>query len=175
MKNNFFFFILLLTHFANCQIVDSTKKESIQQLNKLGSTRISKNLRVGFGINNYFQSEIGVSKTKFTTSCTGFFAKTYYSSLEYIPKTKNYNAALGLKIGLEYNLSILAIGLETKYQTDFDNKDFVITPKIGLGIGIINVFYGYNISAINKLPNTDKHIFSIVANIPINSLKNNFN
>ncbi len=104
---------------------------------------------------------------KFTTSCTGFFSKTYYSSLEFLPKTENYKPVYALKIGINYNLSILAVGLETKYQTNFNEKDFIIAPKIGLGFGLINAFYGYNISLNERLTNTNKHFFSLVANIPI--------
>ena len=169
IKNFILIIVFLIFQFSFGQVQDTTKIEPVFMRNRFGSTTISNNLRLGIGFHNYFQSEIGYSRMQFTTSCTGFFGKTYYSSLEYLPKTENYKPVYGLKIGIDYNLSILAVGLETKYQTNFDEKDFVIAPKIGLGLGLINAFYGYNISLNDRLPNTNKHFFSIVANIPITS------
>lgn len=163
------FLIVSITNNSFGQIQDTTKVEPVYLRNRYGGTEIYHNVRLSIGIHNYFQSEIGYSRMKFTTSCTGFFGKTYYSSLEFMSKTENYKAVYGLKVGIDYNLSILAIGLETKYQTNFDQKDFLISPKIGLGFGLINVFYGYNISLNDRLPNTNKHFFSLVANIPITS------
>lgn len=167
MKKIIYIIILINAYFVNSQIADSLKSAPIPNLNRLSSTTISNNLRIGIGFHNYFQSEIGYSRMEFTTSCTGFFGKTFYSSLDYLPKSENYKALYGIKIGLDYNLSILAVGLETKYHTNFDAKDFVIAPKIGLGFGLTNAFYGYNISLNDRLANTNKHFFSLVANIPI--------
>ena len=167
MKNSIHIIIFFISQFASCQIVDSLKIAPVFNQNRFGSTTISHNVRVGVGLHNYLQSEIGYSRMKFTTNCTGFFSKTYYSSLEFLPKTENYKPVYALKIGINYNLSILAVGLETKYQTNFNEKDFIIAPKIGLGFGLINAFYGYNISLNERLTNTNKHFFSLVANIPI--------
>lgn len=170
MKNLFFIVFFIINQFLFGQVQDSTKNILNFRKNRLGSTEIYHNLRLGIGVQKYFHTEIGYSRMKMVNSCTGFFSKTYYSSIEYVPKTENYKSVLGLKIGLEYNLSILAVGLETKYLTDFDNKNFVIAPKIGLGFGIINAFYGYNIG-INKnpFPSLNNHQFSLVFNVPITS------
>jgi hypothetical protein len=162
------FLIIINNSFA--QVKDSIKIIPDFRINRLQQTKICKNLRVGLGIQKSFVSEIGYSRMKHISSCTGFFSKTYYSSIEYVPKTSNYKDVFGLKIGLEYNLSIIAVGLETKYQTDFNNKDVVITPKIGLGFSCFNLFYGYNISTNkNPFPSVGNHQFSLVFNIPITS------
>ena len=57
-------------------------------------------------------------------------------------------------------------GIELKYQTDNDSDDFVITPKFGVGLGAINLFYCYNIST-NKYPfsSIGKHQISLVFNL----------
>ncbi len=162
-----FFFIL---YFSFAQAKDSIKVEPVYKMISLQQTKICQNLRFGLGIQKTFLSEIGYSRMKHISSCTGFFSKTYYSSIEYVPKTSNYKDIWGLKIGLEYNLSILAVALETKYQTDFDNKDFVVIPKIGFGFAYINLFYGYTISTNkNPFPSIGKHQFSLVFNITIKS------
>ncbi len=164
------FLLMLISGASFAQVNDSTNIVPNFRVNSLFSTKIHKNIRVGLGIQRNFQSEIGYSRMQFTNGCTGFFAKTYYSSIEYVPKTENYNNVLGLKIGLEYNLSILAVGLETKYLTDFNNENFVIAPKIGLGFGIINAFYSYNIRFNkNPFPSLNNHQFSLVFNVPITS------
>lgn len=169
---NLIFIIILVCNFGFGQVKETEKKiDTIFVRRGLSSTTIYKNIRVGLGVQRNFVSEIGYSRMIFTTSCTGFFAKIFYASIEYVPKTQNYSSITGLKIGLEYNLSILAVGLETKYLTDFDNKNFVIVPKIGLGFGIINAFYGYNIS-VNKNPfqSLNNHQISLIFNIPLKKL-----
>jgi hypothetical protein len=170
MKRILFIVFLVIIQFSFGQVKDSTKIVPDFRINRLHQTKISNNIRVGLGIQKSFVTEIGYSRMKMITSCTGFFSKSYYSSIEYVPKTPNYKDVFGIKIGLEYNLSIITVGLETKYQTDFNNKDVVITPKIGLGFGYINLFYGYNISTNkNPFPSFSNHQFSLVFNIPITS------
>jgi hypothetical protein len=170
MKNLTVIFLLIFTQFSIAQVQDSTKIKSPLLNNRLVTTKICRNLRLGIGVQKSFQSEIGYSRMKHIMSCTGFFSKTYYTSIEYVPKTKNYDDIFGLKIGLEYNLSILAVGLETKYQTDFDKKDFVVTPKIGFGFGYVNLHYGFNISTNNNpFPNIGNHQFNLSVNLPISS------
>lgn len=167
MKHIILVFILVINFTTFCQVKkDSDTNLSKFQSRKLSTTRMSNNLRVGIGVQRNFQSEIGYSRIRFTSGCTGFFAKTYYSAIEYVPKTQNYEDVLALKIGLEYNLSILALGLETKYITDFDNKNFAIVPKIGFGFGLVNAFYGYNFFTNNNpFPSLGHHQFTLVFNI----------
>lgn len=170
MTKYIFISIFLISYIVTSQTTDSLKTKPVFKAMRLQQTKICQNMRVGLGTQKSLMAEIGYSRMKHIASCTGFFSKTYYSTLEYVPKTPNYDAVFGLKIGLEYNLSIIAVGLETKYQTDFNNKDFVITPKIGVGLSYINLFYGYNISTDkNPFPSVGNHQFSLVFNISFTS------
>jgi hypothetical protein len=131
--------------------------------------------RLGFGTQRNFYSEIGFSRHLTINSCTGFFSKGYYTSIEWLLKSKNYNDVYALKVGYELSTMLGAIGLETKYQTNFNTHDFVITPKIGYGLGSeIFLFYGFNISTWgNPFPNAGKHQFSIVFHLNKRFMNNN--
>jgi hypothetical protein len=135
------------------------------------SESVSNSLRFGFGIQKSFQTEIGFARMNNIVGCTGFFSKAYYTSFEYSPEIKNNNDVFGFKAGCEANLSILAVALEAKYVTDFDvAKDFVIVPKIGFGIGYVNLMYGYAVST-NHHPflSIGKHQISLIANLPLHT------
>ena len=170
MIKNLTFIFISICSLSFGQIKQTASISDSIFIRKLSSTKISHNVRAGIGVQGNFQTEIGYSRMKFTNGCTGFFAKTYYLSIEYVPKTENHKNVIDLKIGIDYNLSILAIGLETKYLTDFENKNYALVPKIGFGFGIINAFYGYNI-LVNKnlFPSLSKHQFSLILNIPVTS------
>lgn len=124
-------------------------------------------LRLAVGLQKSFYSEIGVSRLKYIYNDLGFASSAYYTAFEWTPtilpdKPRN---VYGLKAGYEINARI-ALGIEGKYQTDMKENDFVLTPKVGLGIIVINIFYGYNISFANSP--FDKIIhnqFSIVFNL----------
>lgn len=125
--------------------------------------RISK--RIGIGVQNHFYTEVGVALHKCWFTEMGPFANDMYTSLEWTPAKNNI---YGLKIGYEANVLLLNIGMEVKYQTNFNHSnDFVITPKLGLGIlNDVNLFYGYNIST-HKSPFTEigHHQFSFILNL----------
>lgn len=168
MKGIFIFVFVLRCSISFSQVQDSTKVIDASMRSRLNSTKICHSLRVGVGFQKSFVTEIGYSRMEYSTGCTGFGSKTYYTTLEFIPKTKNYNPIFALKVGLEYNLSILAVGLETKYRTDFNNKDFILIPKIGFGLSYINAFYGYNLSTTkNIFSSTNNHQFSIIFSFPL--------
>lgn len=120
-------------------------------------------VRVGTGIQKNAYAELGASLHSCTYGCTGFFANDGYSAIEWTPVNNIY----GLKIGYEANIPLLNVGIETKYQTNFTKNDFVITPKIGLGIfGDVNLFYGYHISTNGSpFPEIGHHQFSLILNL----------
>ncbi|WP_405246023.1 hypothetical protein [Cellulophaga sp. Asnod2-G02] len=101
--------------------------------------------RVGAGIQQSFYTEICLTLHRCNYGHTGFFSNDIYSALEWTPSLGK--DIYGLKIGYEINAYLLNLGLEAKYLSDFEEQDFVITPKIGLGLyGDVNIFYGYSIS-----------------------------
>jgi len=135
-----------------------------------------KNILVLFIIFSYQSFKIMIKKSlPIVIMCIGlnaFTQETPKDSLAFMPNNslsiiKNRDI-YGVKIGYEINAYLLNLGLETKYQTDFKEKDVVLTPKIGLGLyGDLNIFYGYNIS-INNSPFREtigQHQLSIIFNI----------
>jgi hypothetical protein len=168
MKKSIIVITVLFLQFSFGQIKDSTKVIEPFRLNRYTQIKTSNCLRVGIGAQKSFQTEIGFSRMTFITGCTGFFSKSYYSSVEYTPKTGIYNPIFGLKVGFEANLSIIAVAIETKYQTNFEDKNFVITPKIGIGVGYINLMYGYGVSVNkNPFPNIGNHQLHLIFNLPL--------
>lgn len=145
-----------------------TPKDSLAFMpnNSLSIIKKQVSIRAGGGLQNSFYAELGLALHECNYGCTGFFSNAFYGSLEWIP-SRNRDI-YGVKIGYEINAYLLNLGLETKYQTDFKEKDVVLTPKIGLGLyGDLNIFYGYNIS-INNSPFREtigQHQLSIIFNI----------
>lgn len=92
----------------------------------------------------------------------GFGNGILYSSFEWTPVKNVYGIKVGGELGS--NLSMLCVELKHQF-TDAEN-DFVISPKIGLGIGFANLYYGYNFST-SKYPfeGIGKHQFSIIFNV----------
>jgi hypothetical protein len=138
-------------------------------------TAYTTSLGFGLGTQKAFFSELGLSRHMYFYTDLGYASKAYYTSLEWVPRfsTASLNV-YGIKAGYEINLRVLALGVEAKYQTDFDSNDLVITPKIGLGVmGIVNLFYGYDIST-NKSPfaGVRHQQFSLVGNFNKQFFKN---
>ncbi|MCX6182698.1 MAG: hypothetical protein NT150_12310 [Bacteroidetes bacterium] len=119
--------------------------------------------RFGVGLQKEFYTEFGVSFLKFYYNNKISSSLNYYGAIEWSQPKNIY----GYKVGCEINANSLALGLEAKYQMDKTNFDFVLTPKIGFGVlGIINVFYGYNISMLGQpFSEIGHHQFSIVFNL----------
>ncbi|SEK74665.1 hypothetical protein SAMN04487910_1010 [Aquimarina amphilecti] len=181
MKRKGFFLIVITLFFISFISGQDKSRINSKSLDTIGNIEYRGNPysstykrfspRVGAGIQNSFYSEIGLSRHTCTYSDVGFFSNNYYVAIEWSPiKAKD---VYGVKIGYEINMiPLLSLGVEAKYQTNFDMNDFVITPKVGLGIfGDLNVFYGYNISTNgNPFPDIGKHQFSIVLNLHKNFL-----
>ncbi len=131
--------------------------------------------RFGLGFQNGFSSELGIAFQKRNFSCTGFYARTYYTSVEMIPafeKTERAKNLYALKTGIEINPMGLAFAVEAKYQTNFSENNVLITPKIGIGIfGDLLLFYGYNLSLQKEqFTSSSKHQFSLILNVNRNFL-----
>lgn len=169
MKKIIFTFLMLTNLLAFSQDSLSNKPGYKKWTNYKTSFRFS------LGVQKSFFSEVGLSRHKYLYNDLGYASKSYYTSVEWVPKfSKTNDHVYGIKIGYELNARMLAMGLEAKYQTDFKANDIVLTPKIGFGIvGAVNLFYGYNIST-NKSPfaNIRHHQFSIVCNLNNQFLKN---
>jgi hypothetical protein len=166
MKYYFYLLSIFTVYIAKAQ----NSNDSIRIMNRNPQwTKYNPSLRLGFGLQRSIYTEAGISFHKYIVGCTGYASKTAYMALEWMPtiRPENENNIYALKTGYEVNGSIIALGIEAKYQSDLKKNDIVLTPKVGLGIyGMINIFYGYNIS-FNRSPFTrvGHHQFSIVANL----------
>lgn len=160
-----------------CSISFSFAQEDslrIYALNRYTSSWDYVSFRIGAGLQKNFYSEVGLSFQNVTIGCTGFFSRSYYTSLEVVPnfnqnesQSKNVYA---IKTGIELNAMLLVLAIEAKYQTDFSKNAFVITPKVGLGaFGDVLLFYGYNFSTRHNhektFPFISNHQFSLIVNI----------
>jgi hypothetical protein len=118
--------------------------------------------RVGAGIQNTAYVELGLARHRFCFNDLGVASSAYYAAIEWTPIKNIY----GIKGGYEMNARTAALGLEVKYQTSLLIHDIVLTPRIGLGgAGIVNVFYGFNISFFKlPFPAIGRHQFSVVFN-----------
>lgn len=129
-------------------------------------------LKLGIGSQRNFFSEIGyqykINQTVRNGCIYSYAPSAMYTTIEWTTKTKNFDAVYGLKIGYEKALNyVLSYAIEAKYQTNFNNNDFVITPKIGLfATNHFSLFYGYNISTnSNPFGNVGRHQFSLIFNL----------
>ena len=122
--------------------------------------------RVGIGIQKSFFAEAGFSLQKYLYDAReGFMVFTIYSSFEWVPASSNQKAIYGVKAGYEIINNGGGGGIEIKYLSNAENYDVMITPRLGFGIGFVNLFYGYNFST-NKYPfsRIRKNQFSMVIN-----------
>lgn len=122
--------------------------------------------RAGIGIQKSFFTEIGFSLQKYIYEARhGFMVLNIYSAFEWVPASDEEKAVYGVKAGYEIVNNGGAGAIEIKYLSNGDNEDVMITPKFGFGIGLANLFYGYNFST-NKYPfaRIRKHQFSLMIN-----------
>ncbi len=162
MKQLFFLFSLLAAiTLVNGQEPDSSKRRAPASWKKMELAP-----RVAFGIQSAFYLEAGaVLQRYFYDPRHGFSANAVYTSVEWTPAKGNEKAIIGVRAGAETVYNGGTMGMEVKYITNRDEQDFVITPKLGFGIGLATLFYGYNFST-NKYPfsRIGKHQFSLAIN-----------
>lgn len=163
-----FLFFHIILFFSFSVFGQEIQKDSIESLyyNRHITSEKQISIRVGGGIQRKLFTELGVALHKCTYGDTGFFSNDLYTAVEWFPN--KHIDLYGFKIGYEANANGLNVALEIKYQTDFQQKDIVILPKIGLGIfGDVNVFYGYSISTNNEPYSKiiGRHQVAIVCNI----------
>jgi hypothetical protein len=166
MKYFFYLTFVLIVLATNAQ----NGKDSVVFLSRNPTwTKYNPSIRLGLGLQRSIYTEVGFSLHKYIVGCTGYASKVGYLALEWVPtiRPERERSIYGLKLGYEMNASLIGFGLEAKYQSDFIQNDFILTPKIGFGIyGLMNVFYGYNIS-FNRSPfsRLGHHQFSLVFNL----------
>jgi len=123
-------------------------------------------IRLGAGIQKNFYTELGLVFQKyFYEGSYGYIASAFYTTFQWTPPTKGNEKVYGVKLGAEMINNGAGGGIELTYLFNDTHTDWVITPKLGFGLGVVNLFYGYNIST-NKypFPNVRKNQFSLIIN-----------
>jgi hypothetical protein len=121
-------------------------------------------LHTGAGFQKAFFAEIGPSYVYHEFDAESLMAGSIigYGAFEWSPTEKIY----GGKIGCDLVTMIIDYGIEFKYLTDNKTSDYIFTPKAGLGLGFVNIVYGYSFS-VNKypFPNIGKHQVALTFNL----------
>ena len=152
---------------ASSQTADSTRF-SFKEFKVAPRVGISyqKNLFTEFGI-SFNEYSVGFSKTgKYSNFGMGLFGG--YISSEILIRTDK--TIIGPKIGFEFAgigaTAGGAYGIEFTYFSDFDKSSFAVTPKAGIPLGILEIYYGYSFFSNKDLKNyIGNHRFGISMNI----------
>ena len=175
MKNLFLVFSILFFSNLLAQTDSLVIQDSISRIRIYTSTEKSLDLRLGYGKYDAHFIEIGIAKTTVTWGCMGNTGSSIYGSLEFIPSqwTHHEENIYAIKTGAEVNILFFSLGAEAKYQTDFHQNDFVLSPKVGIGFANrFMVYYAYQASLHNQ-PFDDAlspHQFQVVCNITLKKI-----
>jgi len=150
------FIILFLPSISFAQTNQDSIKSKTYHWNALA-------LHAGIGIQQSLCYEFGPAFVRnWFDGKQGFGSTIFYSTFEWTPLDKLY----GIKVGGELGSNILMSCIDLKYQFNKTINDFVITPKLGFGLGVVNLYYGYNLSTSDyPFPNIGKHQFSMTFNL----------
>jgi hypothetical protein len=123
-------------------------------------------IRAAVGIQRTFYTELGLGWQRYTYEARhGFMVTGFYTAFEWTPSVRSANSVHGIKAGLEMVNNGGAGIIEFNYLFNGESEDLVITPKIGFGIGLVNIYYGYNLSTKKyPFPKIGKHQVSLVIN-----------
>jgi len=121
-------------------------------------------VRTTIGFQKSVYASLGIARTVCNTTCTGFAFGTYYAGITWnaVPGNDVY----GFTTGAEYTLMGLAVGVSSTYQSNFKEHDLVFTPKVGIGICGMSLFYGYTISTKDyPFQGLERHQVSVVLHL----------
>lgn len=122
--------------------------------------------RIAFGVQKGFYLEGGIVFQRYQFDARhGFAAVAFYACAEWVPAKNGGRDIIGPKLGAEMVYNGGTGGIEVTYLTDSRKNDVLITPKYGFGLGLVTLFYGYNIST-NKyvLDRVRRHQVSLAFN-----------
>lgn len=132
--------------------------------------------RVGISYQKNLFTELGISFNEYSVdfSKTGKYSNFGmvlfggYLSSEILIRTDK--TIIGPKLGFEFAgvgaTAGGAFGVDFTYFSDFDKSTFAVTPKIGIPLGICEIYYGYSFFSNKDLKNyIGNHRFCISMNI----------
>lgn len=127
------------------------------------------NVRLNTGIQTSYFIDAGFSFEKGAVAGSGFGSYDLFVAFSAFPSfNKETPSIFGVKAGGEFCGNGLVLGLELAGYRGFGKTDVLITPKAGLGVGLLNVVYGYGFST-NGAPfgRIGLHTFALQANLPL--------
>lgn len=121
------------------------------------------------GIQNSYYFDVGISRDHFLGSHHGMYSDAIFIAFSMFPSfDKEIDAVYGLKGGAEIWGNGMGLGIEAGYFKNNSATDFILTPKIGIGISQANIVYGYGLSTNNYfISRIGKHTVSLQLDIPI--------
>ncbi len=147
----------------------TTQTDSINnQVKRIDIHNTNWGVRFCNGIQNSYYFDIGISRDHFLGSGHGMYSDAFFIAFSMFPSfRKEIEPVYGLKGGAEIWGNGMGLGIETGYFKNNSTSDFLITPKIGLGISQANIVYGYGLSTNNhSISRIGKHTVSLQLDIP---------
>ncbi len=168
-------FILMIFCFSvwvNRTFSQTTQTDSVRkQVMKIDIHNSNWGVRFCNGIQNSYFFDIGISKDHFLGSLHGMYSDAIFIAISMFPSLKKeIDVVYGIKGGAEFWGNGMGLGIETGYFRSSSATDFLVTPKVGIGISQANIVYGYGISTNNySISRIGKHTVSLQLDIPFNT------
>ena len=122
--------------------------------------------RLGFGLHNYMNFEVGGSLIAINNEPLAWGAASFYST--FIFQQENWNSgftAKGIKLGVQSSWAIFMWGIEYKNLISGGSNFNYLSPKFGLSwLDVMNIEYAINVIEVNmnnKSPFSSRHQLSI--------------
>ena len=149
---------------ANSQQTDTTAHNPLKA--DISESHWAVNFNTGFQERFFFGA--GLSKNHFTGSGHGIYGYDIYTTFAFFPAFKSrHDPVIAVNIGALLCGSGAVLGAEMKYVKSKIADDVMFIPKIGLGIGVLHLTYGYALS-FNKYPvdGIGKNVVALHVNLP---------
>jgi hypothetical protein len=160
-------FLILLTVLlqlaeAGAQLADTTIRHKVPATWK--KAKIAP--RIELGTQRAFYAEAGFALQRYIfEERHGFVAYATHASFHWVPARSGRETVYGIKAGFESVNNGGSGGIDLMYVWNNESKDVMIIPKIGFGLGMVNLFYGYAFSTSKyPLAGVRKNQFSLVFN-----------
>ena len=147
---------------------DSIRTDIADRSRKTKIERVNYNVRAAVGIQSSFYFDAGISGDYLWAADHGYVGFMLYTAFSMFPAMhSDAKAVPGAKIGAELFASGGLLGLEISSYWADRNNDVMLTPRVGLGFGLVNLSYAYSISTNSRpFSQIGKHAIALQCNIP---------
>jgi hypothetical protein len=164
-------FLILLLFIASMLHAQTSHQDTIVDPLKPQVKNTSWCVRFCNGIQRSYYFDIGISRDHFTGGSHGLYSSTMFVTYSMFPSfNKQTLSVYGIKGGAEVWGNGGGLGMEVGYYSNSNAHDVIITPKIGIGISMVNIVYGYGFSTNkNDISRIGKHTVALQLDIPVKS------